>query len=221
MTPLLGSSLLLAALAAAPAQSPRGVIQHRGDEARTARYHLAPILVAPRTAWTATLPAESLGTPLVAGDLMVSGGSDGTLYALDARTGATLWTASGFEAMENGTVIAGDVVLAAGMSKAVRALALTDGSERWAFQATAFVFAPPAVIDGVAYVATYERMCALAIADGRVLWDAPTLGRLRSSARRRARRTWSWSRREPACSRSTGRAAASAGGSTRRCSSGT
>jgi len=64
--------------------------------------------------------------------------------------------------MENGTVIAGDIVLAAGMSRVVRALALADGSERWAFQATAFVFAPPAVIDGVAYVATYERLYALA-----------------------------------------------------------
>src|SRR5678815_5743333 len=103
MTPLLGSSLLLAAItAAAPASSPRGVIQHRGDEARTARYHLAPIQGTPRTAWTASQPAEYLGTPLVAGDRLVSGGSDGTLYVLDAHTGATLWTAPGFESMENG-----------------------------------------------------------------------------------------------------------------------
>jgi len=179
MTPLLGRSLLLAALtAAAPASSPRGVVQHRGDEARTARFHLAPIQGTPRQIWTAALPAEYLGTPLVAGGRLVSGGSDGTLYVLDARTGDTVWTATGFEAMENGTVIAGDVVLAAGMSRVVRALALADGTERWAFQATAFVFAPPAVIDGVAYVATYERLYALAVADGRMLWEAPTLGQM-------------------------------------------
>jgi outer membrane protein assembly factor BamB len=174
MTPLLGSLLMATLAAAAPA---RDVVQHRADAERTARYHLAPVQ-RPIEAWTATLPAESFGTPLVSGDVMIAGGSDGTLYALDPRTGATRWTVTGFEAMENGTVIAGDVVLAAGMSKQVRALALVDGAERWSFAAGAFVFAPPAVIEGVAYVATYEKIFALALADGHVLWQAPTLGQM-------------------------------------------
>jgi len=60
------------------------------------------------------------------------------------------------------------------MSRRVQALDRKDGSVRWTFDATAFVFAPPLVEGGVVYVATYDRLDALELATGRLLWSADT-----------------------------------------------
>src|SRR6185436_19488924 len=111
----------------------RGEATHaRADRHRSVNFHVPALRHLPREIWSASFPtAESLGTPLVDDGVLYSGGSEGTLYAIDAATGAVRWTAGGFEAIETAVAISGGVVVASGMNRNVRALDRRDGRLLW------------------------------------------------------------------------------------------
>ena len=162
--------------AQAPQPSPRfgpHVVHHRADTERSGTFHFPAIRQAPVVKWRTQLGTTLfLGTPLIAEEALYTGGSDGSLYALDRETGRVLWSGGGFQAIENATVIAGDVIIGGGMDRTVRALERHTGALVWSFNASAPVFTPPLVVGDQIYVATYDQLHALDLNSGQERWAA-------------------------------------------------
>jgi outer membrane protein assembly factor BamB len=150
------------------------IILQRGDAARTGLYNFPAMRDKPELKWRTQLGSSLyLGTPLLAGDMLYTGGSDGQIYALDAQTGKVLWSAGNFEATETAIAIAGDVIIGGGQNKSVKALNRLTGNVIWSFEAGTFVFAPPVIVDGTVYIATYEKLYALDLKTGKAAWETP------------------------------------------------
>jgi outer membrane protein assembly factor BamB len=142
--------------------------------ARTGVFNFPAIRQLPGVKWQTELDDLFMGTPLVADGVLYSGGSDGSLYALDAGTGEVLWSAGGFEIIETATAIAGDVIIGGGGNNLVRALDRRDGHPLWSFRATTFVFAAPLIVGDRIFIATYDKLHALDLQTGELLWEADT-----------------------------------------------
>ena len=174
------AALLGASLIALKPPPPRAIateprIHHRGDVERSGSYNFPPIRTLPRVKWTKDQGRLFMGTPLATKGKLYSGGSDGTLYVLDARDGTPIWAAPGFEAMENAVVIAGDLVIAGGQNGKVRALDRRGGKAVWFFDAGAPVYTAPLIVGDIVYIATYGGVDALDLYSGQAKWKA-TIG---------------------------------------------
>jgi len=148
-------------------------IHHRGDVERSGSYHYPAIRTLPRVKWTKSQGTLFMGTPLSTKGKVYSGGSDGTLYAFDSQTGSAIWSASGFDAIENATVIAGDMIVAGGGNGAVRALDRRTGKVIWSYDAGVMVSTAPLVVGDLVYVATFQGLHALDLKSGERKWLAP------------------------------------------------
>lgn len=149
-------------------------ILQRANPARTGLYNFPAIRTKPKVKWRKQLDSSlTFGTPLVAENVLYTGGSDGEIYALNAQTGDLLWSGGDFEATETATAIAGDVLIGGGQNNTVKALNRSDGAILWTFHAGTFVFAPPVIVGNVVYIATYEKLYALSLDTGKQAWAAP------------------------------------------------
>lgn len=115
---------------------------------------------------------------------LYAAGVDGTIAALDAATGRTVWRQrigksggwlwwrhDGTARWSGGPAAAGDVVVVGGLDGQVRALSSADGSERWTAQMTSEVVAAPAIADGIVVVRANDgRLSGLDLANGSQRW---------------------------------------------------
>lgn len=139
--------------------------------------------------WTASVGdgAGSSGAhvaPVVADGRLYAAGVDGTLNALDAASGAKLWSRHDGERSggwlrrgdntvrwAGGPAAAADLVVVGGLDGQVHAYAADDGSERWHTHVSSEVIARPAIADGVVVVRSNDgRLSALNITDGSLRW---------------------------------------------------
>ena len=111
---------------------------------------------------------------------------DGTVEAIDAATGRTLWqvhlgkSGHGWRIWRRGDnslrwaggpAAQGDLVVVGGLDGQVYALSTQDGAERWHAQLTSEVIAAPAIGDGVVVVRTNDgHLVGLAVSDGSRKW---------------------------------------------------
>lgn len=123
-------------------------------------------------------------TPGESDGRLYSAGIDGTVAALDAATGRTLWQKRLGERKgwlwrrgENsvrwsgGPAVQGDLLVVGGLDGQVHALSAQDGSDRWHTQMTSEVISAPAIADGVVVVRTNDgRLVGLNSADGSQKW---------------------------------------------------
>jgi outer membrane protein assembly factor BamB len=107
---------------------------------------------------------------------------DGNLYAVDPVSGAEKWR---FEAGKGlvATSVVGDLVFTSGFGSTLFAVDVRDGSEKWSFKASHWIWAKPAVSQGLAYVGDFDGVVhAVALADGVESWSlALDKGPLRAS----------------------------------------
>jgi outer membrane protein assembly factor BamB len=138
--------------------------------------------------------------PALADGRLYAASVDGTIEAIDAASGRTLWSTRlgarhGFlwHRGENslrwsgGPGASGDLLVVGGLDGQVYALSAQDGSERWHVQLTSEVIAPPAIGDGTVVVRTNDgRLAGLSVADGTEKWvldqSVPALSLRGSSA---------------------------------------
>ena len=64
--------------------------------------------------WDKTFPSMGLGAATVVNDLVITGAADGTLYAVDRRTGATVWTYTFDPGLTGWPAISGDTIVVIG-----------------------------------------------------------------------------------------------------------
>jgi outer membrane protein assembly factor BamB len=120
-------------------------------------------------------------SPAVANRVVYVGSMDGDVYALDASTGALLWTYStgsqsevtSSPAVANGVVYVGSGTYS--YPSYVFALNASTGALLWSYLTGNWVFSSPAVVNGVVYVGSYDgNVYALNATTGSLVWSYTT-----------------------------------------------
>jgi outer membrane protein assembly factor BamB len=154
----------------------------------SARPAPAPARSAPAPMWTFEAGTPLWGGVTWAGGLVLAGGEDGRLFALDARTGRQRWMFRAGGAIRARATVAGDDVYLHADDGLVRALDRSSGRERWAVHAESAAvvripggepgskydrFGSGVVVAGDRlYVGTHDgRLLALGRATGRTQWE--------------------------------------------------
>lgn len=115
---------------------------------------------------------------------LYAAGVDGTVAAIDAATGRTLWQKrlgkrSGWVwrrgdnslRWAGGPTAQGDLLVVGGLDGQLHALSTQDGAERWNVQMSSEVIAAPAIADGVVVVRSNDgRLVGLDATDGSRKW---------------------------------------------------
>ena len=140
--------------------------------------------------WMFFVEGGFTSSPAVAGGKVYASSSN-TMYAIDAATGAQLWSATGGALASSPAVTNGAVVTGAGDSD-VCALDAATGAQIWSFATGDEVASSPVVADGIVYVGSNDHnVYALDAATGAKLWSYATGEAVLSSpAVARERSTW-------------------------------
>ena len=121
-------------------------------------------------------------SPTVVNGVVYFGSTDGTVYALDASTGAKLWFAIIGSRMRSSPAVANGVVYIASagamlISPSVFALNANTGALLWSFSPAQNVVSSPTVVNGVVYIGSGEftissgTVYALNASTGALLWS--------------------------------------------------
>lgn len=135
--------------------------------------------------WQAITENYILRRPIVAGNLVITGGADlagegessgdynspNRIYAFDKTSGDVVWVHESDDGLIRWLIAADEVVAFAGRSEIVQALNLADGQPAWNF-GPSYWMQFPVLADGVFYLGTGdERFHALDAASGSLLWE--------------------------------------------------
>jgi outer membrane protein assembly factor BamB len=130
-------------------------------------------------AWHHDTELRLSGGPGAADGLVVAGSLDGEILALDAATGAQRWTAKVANEVIAAPAIGQGLVVVRSNDGRVSAFDAATGERRWFWSQelpslTVRGNAPVTLGPGYAFVGTDDgRVAALALVDGRVLWEQP------------------------------------------------
>ncbi|HEY6784399.1 MAG TPA: PQQ-binding-like beta-propeller repeat protein, partial [Gemmatimonadales bacterium] len=130
--------------------------------------------------WTASLNGVVNTSPIIAGGVVYVGAQSthsGTLYAIDAATGATIWSRDFTDCAIAPTVTNGIVYVATCLGDSVVALTAANGATLWEKVTGAGVFNAPAVSGGVAYFGSDDgSLYAIDAGSGQTVWTSPDGG---------------------------------------------
>lgn len=112
---------------------------------------------------------------------VVTGSHDGSIYALDARTGSPFWEFATDGQVRSSPTVSGTTVYVGSSDGTVSALELATGETVWSFEADGPVRSSPVVHDSdgretVLVGSTEGTVYALDARDGTERWNAPTGG---------------------------------------------
>ncbi|MBD8525670.1 PQQ-binding-like beta-propeller repeat protein [Pseudomarimonas arenosa] len=106
-----------------------------------------------------------------AGDLILFGGNDGRLYAVEADSGRLRWQFATGDKVRSAPVVVERQVVFGGVDKHIYCLDMVDGRLRWRFATEGPVHAEVAVADGKVFAGSGDQhLYALSLADGALLW---------------------------------------------------
>ena len=98
------------------------------------------------------------GSASVTDDLVIIGGRDKTVHAIDRSTGKRRWTFATKEAIDGSPVVAGKRVFIGSGDGTVYGLALADGKELWRYEAGSAITASPAIGNGCLVIGTQDGL---------------------------------------------------------------
>lgn len=136
------------------------------------------------TIWRTQLATRLIAPPAIVSGLVLLGGEDGVLYALDRRDGSRRWDYATGGAIYATPAVAGGLVYCPSHDGTLYALSLADGSLVWRFATGGWLHSAPTVAEGVVYFGSGNtRVYALDAATGAPVWEAgiPTLDVVESS----------------------------------------
>lgn len=133
-------------------------------------------------AWTTELGAVAISASLVeAGGRVYAASEDGSMTAVDARSGAVLWTAAVGGPVLHGAALAGGVLYVGDRTGRLSAIEAASGRERWHVELGPGAIATPSVANDSIYVSRglltgHGDLVVLDPADGHTRWtfDAPS-----------------------------------------------
>jgi len=114
-------------------------------------------------------------SPAVVNGVVYIGSTDDNLYALNASTGAKLWSYATGSPVLSSPAVANGVVYFGSVDDNVYALNASTGTKLWSFATMNSVTSPPTVVNGVVYVGSEDRnIYALNASTGAKLWAFAT-----------------------------------------------
>ena len=130
------------------------------------------------TKWTERIDSYIVGSPTLAGDVVLVGADNGKVYAFDQEADEQQrWSASKRWTFQTGNKVwssptaADGVVFATSLDKNLYAISLEDGSKLWQFTTNGAIAASPAHDDGTVYFGSFDgSFYAVNAADGSLRW---------------------------------------------------
>lgn len=198
MRRLAGRVILVASLAAVPPAAAQRVappVMFRGGPEHTGVSD-APLFTGQGgVQWTVRTGGAVRSTPAVTAERVYVGSNDGTLYAIDRRSGRVVWKFAAGGAVAASPAVAGGLVVAATLPGRLFAVDAATGKLRWSVATGATLppntapaggwdlFASSPVVAGETVVigAPDGAIRALALRTGRLRWKAATGGRVRAT----------------------------------------
>jgi len=111
-----------------------------------------------------------------------SGSDDGSVYALNASTGAKLWSFATGNAVDSSPAVANGIVYVGSADNNVYALSASTGAKLWSYTTGNSVVSSPTVANGVVYVGSFDgNVYALNASTGAKLWSYKTGAAVSSS----------------------------------------
>jgi outer membrane protein assembly factor BamB len=112
-------------------------------------------------------------SPAVANGVVYVGSDDSNLYALNAKTGAKLWSYPTLGPLGySSPAVANGVVYAGSYDHNLYALDAKTGAKLWSYTTGGFVESSPAVVNGVVYVGSGDhKVYALNASTGVLVWS--------------------------------------------------
>ncbi|MEU6669126.1 serine/threonine-protein kinase [Streptomyces sp. NPDC046727] len=126
----------------------------------------------PRLQWRYTTKAAVTSSATVVGGVVYIGGTDGSVYALDAAKGERKWRYPTGGKIEGAPTVAGGLVCIGSTDGSVYALDAATGQRKWNHPIGGKVEGAPTVADGVVYIGGSHDVTALDAATGRKRWTA-------------------------------------------------
>ncbi len=131
--------------------------------------------------WARQFQGAATRDVAVANGLLYVGMLDGALHALDAATGADVWSFGAGSFVLSPDVVGGVVYVTDSFGE-VFALDAATGAELWMTQLSTIPPSSPTVADGRVYVGSSDHdVYAMDAATGRIKWKAPTGGDVSST----------------------------------------
>ncbi|HTF22255.1 MAG TPA: PQQ-binding-like beta-propeller repeat protein [Chryseolinea sp.] len=145
----------------------------------------------PGVKWRFKTQGAVRGQPLVVGQLIMVGSTDGKLYGLDQATGALKWSIKTGAPITSSPVSTGSSVFFVSDDNHVYAADIGTGVVKWRFKMNAlrqgywewdYFTAAPVVADGVVWVGSGDgSLYVLDAATGKQKWKYETTGRVRAA----------------------------------------
>jgi len=133
--------------------------------------------------WTVSLDEPVYHTPAVRDGAIAVSSTRGSLFHLDAGSGATKWKWEGADHLRMGAPTFGRHEIIVGATDGtVRSLDRWSGEERWMASFDDVVAAAPLIVGSTVFVGTLgEEIAGLSMEDGEIAWRAELDGRVKSA----------------------------------------
>jgi eukaryotic-like serine/threonine-protein kinase len=173
-----GTSNVPIAVYSSPIVSEDLVIIPGYSTGRVYAYPLVENKLSPSRKWAypqdTSLPSNIVGGLALGNGRIYFSTVKGVVYALDAGSGAEIWSREVGEQIWSAPAVSGATVYFTTFGKKLHALSTTDGSEKWVFETKGAISASPVVQDGIVYVGDYNRrLYAVDANSGKELWVFP------------------------------------------------
>jgi outer membrane protein assembly factor BamB len=163
-------------------QPPAAMPMFRGDAARTGTAPGPGPARQPDVLWCHPTGRDPVSAPVIAAGVAYLGGSDGFIYALDARSGLVNWKVATKAPIYGSPAIQDGIVYAASSDGLLYARQAGDGAGKWTAPIDGLANSSPAVVDGAVFVSSFEgNVQAFDVATGTQLWEASTASTLFAS----------------------------------------
>jgi outer membrane protein assembly factor BamB len=125
-------------------------------------------------------PKEGVLTPIIGGlvlnnNRLYFGGTNGNVYAIDAKTGDWIWSEpfqTGNKVWATG-IADSDTLYIGSYDKNLYALNLTDGTKKWQFETGGAIMSAPVLQYGVLYFGSFDRyFYAVNAENGSLIWKS-------------------------------------------------
>uniref|UniRef100_A0A7C3FBI8 Pyrrolo-quinoline quinone repeat domain-containing protein n=1 Tax=Candidatus Methanomethylicus mesodigestus TaxID=1867258 RepID=A0A7C3FBI8_9CREN len=135
-----------------------------------------------QTNWVYTSPGAIRASPAIANGVVYVGSFGGSVYAVNATTGALLWSYLTGGHIWSSPAVSNGIVYVGANDNYLYALNAATGEKLWAFDTGGAVFSSPAIYEGTVYIGSIDnRVYALNAATGTQFWNYTTGGQVRAS----------------------------------------
>ena len=173
---------------------PQGTAMFRGDPQHTGVYNTAGVDRLGGVLWQFRTDGPVRSSPVISGDWLYVGSSDGHVYALNRHSGSMLWSVDVTRPVSSSPAVTRGLVIVGDRAGVFHALEVGNGAQRWRFETGDLIpwewgfegwdvyTSSPVIVDSVVLFGAGDgNLYAVELTEGRELWRFATEGRVRSS----------------------------------------